>query len=130
MRKQTHGGNEMKVGIIGAGRIGKVHAKNISMYVPEVEIKTVADPFMNEESEKFLKKCGVENVTKNPDDIFNDKDIEAVLICSSTDTHADFIIQAANAGKHIFCEKPIAYDLNKVHEAIDAADKAGVKLQI
>ena len=120
----------MKVGIIGAGRIGKVHAKNISMYVPEVEIKTVADPFMNEESEKFLKKCGVENVTKNPDDIFNDKDIEAVLICSSTDTHADFIIQAANARKHIFCEKPIAYDLNKVHEAIDAADKAGVKLQI
>ena len=99
----------MKVGIIGAGRIGKVHAKNISMYVPEVEIKTVADPFMNEESEKFLKKCGVENVTKNPDDIFNDKDIEAVLICSSTDTHADFIIQAANAGKHIFCEKPISY---------------------
>lgn len=120
----------MKVGIIGAGRIGKVHAKNISMYVPEVEIKTVADPFMNEESEKFLRKCGVGNVTKNPDDIFNDKDIEAVLICSSTDTHADFIIQAANAGKHIFCEKPIAYDLNKVHEAIDAADKAGVKLQI
>lgn len=48
----------MKVGIIGAGRIGKVHAKNISMFVPEVEIKTMADPFMNEETEKYLKNAG------------------------------------------------------------------------
>lgn len=78
----------MKAGIIGAGRIGKVHAKNISMFVPEVEIKTVADPFMNEETEKFLRKCGVQNVTKNAEDIFQDEEIEAVLICSSTDTHS------------------------------------------
>ena len=44
----------MKVGIIGAGRIGKVHAKNISMFVPEMEIKTIADPFMNEQTEAFV----------------------------------------------------------------------------
>ncbi len=48
----------MKVGIIGAGRIGKVHAKNISMFVPEMEIKTIADPFMNEQTEAFAKSCG------------------------------------------------------------------------
>ena len=54
----------MKAGVIGAGRIGKVHIKNISMYVPEVEIKTVADPFMNAETEEFVRKCGVTKVTK------------------------------------------------------------------
>lgn len=120
----------MKVGIIGAGRIGKVHAKNISMFVPELEIKTVADPFMNAETEKILQGYGIKNVTKNPEDILNDPEIEAVLICSSTNTHSKFIIESAKAGKNIFCEKPIDYDISKVHEAIQAAKDAGVKLQI
>ena len=110
----------MKVGIIGAGRIGKVHAKNISMFVPEMEIKTIADPFMNEQTEAFAKSCGIPNTTKDANDILNDPEIEAVLICSSTDTHSKYIIEAAHAGKHIFCEKPIDYDLEKVHAAINA----------
>lgn len=93
-------------------------------------MKTVADPFMNERTEIFLKKCGVANVTKDARDIFEDNEIEAVIICSSTDTHAKYIIESAQAGKHIFCEKPIDYDLKKVHEAIKAAKDAGVKLQI
>ena len=120
----------MKVGIIGAGRIGKVHAKNISMFVPEMEIKTIADPFMNEQTEAFAKSCGIPNTTKDANDILNDPEIEAVLICSSTDTHSKYIIEAAHAGKHIFCEKPIDYALEKVHAAINAAKEAGVKLQI
>ena len=120
----------MKVGIIGAGRIGKVHARNISMFVPEMEIKTIADPFMNEQTEAFAKQCGIPNCTKDANDILNDPEIEAVLICSSTDTHSKYIIEAAHAKKHIFCEKPIDYDLAKVHEAINAAKEAGVKLQI
>lgn len=121
----------MKVGVIGAGRIGKVHSENIATFVPEVEIKVVADPFMDCETENFLKsKCRVSCVSKDAEDVINDKDIEAVLICSSTDTHAKYIIEAAKAGKHIFCEKPIDYDIKKVHEAIDAAKEAGVKLQI
>ena len=119
----------MKVGIIGAGRIGKVHAKNISMFVPEMEIKTIADPFMNEQTEAFAKSCGIPNTTKDANDILNDPEIEAVLICSSTDTHSKYIIEAAHAGKNIFCEKPIDYDLEKVHAAINAAKEAGVKLQ-
>ena len=120
----------MKVGIIGAGRIGKVHAKNISMFVPEMEIKTIADPFANDATREFAAQYRIPNVTTDPADILEDPEIEAVLICSSTDTHSKFIIEAAKAKKHIFCEKPIDYDLNKVHEAIDAAKEAGVKLQI
>jgi len=120
----------MKVGIIGAGRIGKVHAKNIAMFVPEMKVKTLADPFMNEETEAFARQYGIEITTKDAAEILNDPEIEAVLICSSTDTHSQYIIEAARAGKHIFCEKPIDYDLGKVRAAIDAAKTAGVKLQI
>ncbi len=120
----------MKIGIIGAGRIGKVHAKNIAMFVREMEIKTIADPFANEETEAFAKEYGIPNVTKDAEDILQDKEIEAVLICSSTDTHSQFIIKSAAAGKHIFCEKPIDYDLKMVHKAIDSAKDAGVKLMI
>ncbi len=120
----------MKVGIIGAGRIGKVHAKNIAQFVREMEIKTIADPFANEETEAFAKEYGIPNVTKDAEEILNDKEIEAVLICSSTDTHSHYIVKSAEAGKHIFCEKPIDYDLDKVRNAIKSADDAGVKLMI
>ena len=120
----------MKAGIIGAGRIGKVHAKNIAMFVPELEIKAVADPFMNEGTESFLKGLGIPVISKDAEDVLKDPEIEAVLICSSTDTHADFIIPAAAEGKHIFCEKPVDYDISRVREAIAAAKTAGVKLQI
>ena len=120
----------MKVGIIGAGRIGKVHAKNISMFVPEMEIKTIADPFMNEQDRSVCQAVRHPELHQGRERHLNDPEIEAVLICSSTDTHSKYIIEAAHAKKHIFCEKPIDYDLAKVHEAINAAKEAGVKLQI
>ena len=63
----------MKVGIIGAGRIGKVHAKNIAMFVPEMEIKTIADPFMDEEIEAFAKRYGIPNTAKDAGAIINDQ---------------------------------------------------------
>ncbi len=59
-----------------------------------------------------------------------DKQIDAVVICSSTDTHAQMIEEAAAAGKHIFCEKPIALDLLKIDHALQAVDKASIKLQV
>ena len=90
----------MKVGIIGAGRIGKVHAKNIAAFVPQLEIKTIADPYMNKETEVFARSLGIPNAVKDAEAILKDPEIEAVLICSSTNTHADFIIRAAAAGKH------------------------------
>ncbi|MBE0696822.1 MAG: inositol 2-dehydrogenase, partial [Anaerolineaceae bacterium] len=62
--------------------------------------------------------------------ILADPSIDAVAICSSTDTHARIIVESAGAGKHIFCEKPIDFDLAKIDAALEAVDKAGVKLQI
>lgn len=69
----------MKIGIIGAGRIGKVHARNISMFVPELEIKTIADPFANETTAEFAKKCGIPNVTKDANDILMIKKLKQYL---------------------------------------------------
>lgn len=120
----------MKIGIIGAGRIGKVHAQNIAQQVPELQIKTLADPFADNATRAFAERYNIPFVVSDADDILNDSEIEAVLICSSTDTHSKFIVESSRKGKHIFCEKPIDYDLVKVREAIKAADDANVKLMI
>lgn len=120
----------MKVAIIGTGRIGRVHIKNISTAVREMEIKIVADPYITEEGITYAKDFGVPIVTKDADVIFADPEIEAVLICSSTDTHAEYIMKAVKAGKHIFCEKPVDHDVQRVREALAAVKKSGVKMQI
>ena len=62
--------------------------------------------------------------------MLDNDDIDAVVICSSTDTHAQIISEAAQGGKHIFCEKPIALELDKIDQALAAVKKAGVKLQV
>jgi myo-inositol 2-dehydrogenase/D-chiro-inositol 1-dehydrogenase len=120
----------MKVGIIGAGRIGVVHAENIVRFIPSMELKTIAEIRMTDEIRAWATKLGVPNVVEDPKEIFNDPEIDAVLICSSTDTHSKFIIEAARAKKNIFCEKPIDHDIAKIHEALDEVEKSGVKMQI
>ncbi|MCP5515004.1 MAG: inositol 2-dehydrogenase [Spirochaetales bacterium] len=122
--------DKIRVGIIGAGRIGKVHAESIAYHIPEAEVVTVSDPFVNADIEKFMKNLGVKKVTKDYKEIINDKDIDVVLICSPTNTHSQYSIEAANAGKHIFCEKPIDMDIDKIKETIKAVEKAGVKFQV
>lgn len=120
----------MIIGIFGVGRIGKVHAENIKRYFPDIHIKAIADPFMNEESELFCNQLKIPVITKNCNDILNDQEIDSVLICSSTDTHSSLLIESAKAGKNIFCEKPIDYDLDKIKAALNAAQKNNVFLQI
>jgi len=87
----------MKIGVIGAGRIGKVHIRNISLFVPELEIKTVADPFANEQTIAYAAQFGIKNVTKDANDILNDPEIEAVAICSSNG-HARQVHYRGGAG--------------------------------
>ena len=118
------------VGIIGAGRIGRVHVESISTKVPNTKIKTLADPFMNDETAKWAKGMGVENTTKDYKDILNDPEIDAVLICSSTDTHSPISVEAIKAGKHVFCEKPIDHEIEKIQEVIDALKEHPVKYQV
>ena len=111
------------VGIIGAGRIGKVHAHSISTQIPNAKIKWMADPFMDAKTAKWAKGEGVQKVTKDYKDILKDKEVDAVLICSSTNTHSPISIEAIKAGKHVFCEKPIDHSLAKIKAVIDCLKK-------
>jgi myo-inositol 2-dehydrogenase/D-chiro-inositol 1-dehydrogenase len=120
---------QLNVGIIGAGRIGKVHAENLAFRVPEARALAITD-LNREAAERVASRCGIPTVAGSVDQILADPAIRAVLICSSTDTHADLIVRAAKAGKHIFCEKPIAHSLAKIDTALAAVQQAGVKLQI
>ena len=63
----------IKIGIIGAGRIGRVHAENIAKFVPEMEIKTIADPYMSEETVEFLRRLRIPNIVKDAEEILKDR---------------------------------------------------------
>ncbi|GAB4442935.1 MAG: inositol 2-dehydrogenase [Anaerolineae bacterium] len=120
---------KINVGIIGAGRIGRVHAENLIYRVPEARVLAVSDVFL-EAAQKCAADFNIPTAVKNHQAILDNPEIEAVIICSSTDTHAQFISEAAAAGKHIFCEKPIALDLKVIDAALAAVEQHGVKLQI
>jgi myo-inositol 2-dehydrogenase/D-chiro-inositol 1-dehydrogenase len=120
---------KLRVGVIGAGRIGRVHAENLAYRVRGATVVAVAD-VVPESAEKLAAELQVPRWYGDPAPIFADAEIDAVAICSSTDTHAKFIEDAAVAGKHIFCEKPIALNLARIDRALAAVEKAGVKLQV
>jgi len=120
---------QVKVGVIGAGRIGKLHAEHLAYRVPEANVIAIADIFL-EAAEKCAADFQIPSAVKDYREIMENPDIQAVVICSSTDTHARMIEEAAAAGKHIFCEKPIDFDLARIDRALEAVDKAGVKLQV
>ncbi len=119
----------IKVGLIGAGRIGRIHAGTIAHRIPGAALERVADVF-EDAAHRCAAAYNIPQAFADHRHILDDPDIDAVLICSSTDTHAQFIIEAAQAGKHIFCEKPIDHDLARIDQALAAAKEAGVKLQI
>lgn len=121
--------DRINIGIIGAGMIGKVHSQNLAYLIPQANPLVIAD--INEKAAaETAARCHIPKVTTQYSDIIEDREIDAVVICSSTDTHARIICEAAEAGKHIFCEKPIDFSLSKIDQALDIVNKAGVKLQI
>ncbi|MFH0881926.1 MAG: inositol 2-dehydrogenase [bacterium] len=116
---------QITLGIVGAGRIGKLHTENL-IRIPNIRVKRIADPYIDE---TWAVSHGLD-WSKQPEDVFADAEIDAVLILSPSPLHADHIIQAARANKHIFCEKPIALNPERIREALAEVSKAGVKLQI
>ena len=120
---------KLNVGIIGAGRIGQVHAKSITYHIPQAKIVAISDIYY-EGAKRVAESLGIPNAYEDYHEILNNPEIDAVLICSSTDTHADIAVEAAEAGKHIFCEKPVDLTVTKIKKVIAAVEKAGVKLQI
>jgi myo-inositol 2-dehydrogenase / D-chiro-inositol 1-dehydrogenase len=119
----------MNIALIGAGRIGKVHAEAVMNHIPAATIVAVADYHLAA-AQALARQYQVDVATDNHLKVIRRDDVDAVLIASSTDTHAQFIIDSAQAGKHIFCEKPIAADLTQIDHALAAVEGAGVKLQV
>lgn len=120
---------KIKLGVIGTGRIGKVHISTLVQSVPQASVIAIADVNL-ESANELAQRFGIQNVSTNYKDIINNPEVEAVVICSPTDTHAQYIIEAAQAGKHIFCEKPIDLSIDIIKGALDAVKKANVKLMV
>jgi len=113
----------INVGIIGAGRIGKVHAETLAYRLPQATPAVITD-VNREAAQSLATQLGIPKVAASAAEIFGDPAIDAVLICSSTDTHAELVVQAAEAGKHIFCEKPFMNTLEEADAIIALAAKA------
>ena len=113
------------VGVLGAGRIGRLHTDNL-LRMPGVRVKSIADPYAD------FGAWPPEHIQTglDPSLVLDDPEIEAVLICSPTPTHADFTEAAATAGKHVFCEKPVDLDPERIRRTLEVVDAAGVKLQV
>ena len=117
-------------GIIGTGRIGKIHMENICTRIPGARIKAAADPYMDDETKQWIAKKGIPVTWTDYRNILEDSEINAVVICSSTDTHAQISLDAIRAGKHVFCEKPIDHNLVRIREVINALKENSVKYQV
>ncbi len=120
----------LNIGIIGAGRIGKVHAEGIMKYGAGARVLAIADPAMTEETAAWAKSLGIRDVGKEYRTILQNPEIGAVLICSSTDTHYALSLEALDAGKHVFCEKPVDTDVKRIREVAEKVAKTGLKYQV
>ncbi|MCG9132037.1 inositol 2-dehydrogenase [Candidatus Poribacteria bacterium] len=121
--------SKIGVGVIGAGRIGKLHIEHLAQNIPEVELLSICS-LNHLMAESLAEQFNVPKVTTDYNTLLVDPQIDAVLVTSSTDTHVEISQAAAKAGKHIFCEKPISLDLEQIDETLAIVEKAGVKFQI
>lgn len=118
---------KLRFAIAGLGRIGKIHLDNL-LQMQNVEVVAVMDPL--EESRQYAHKKRIPCVTSIYEDMLTATAIDAIVICSPTDTHADYVESAAKAGKHVFCEKPLDLSLKRVIEVLNVVKDTNVKLMI
>ena len=119
---------KFKIAVAGLGRIGKIHLKNLCERSTDAEIIGAMD--VDASAKSFADKAGVSFFTQSFDELIDHAGPDAVVICSPTDTHADYIIKAAKAGKQIFCEKPLDLSLKKVKEVLKIVEESGVNLML
>ncbi|MDO9551527.1 MAG: Gfo/Idh/MocA family oxidoreductase [Rhodonellum sp.] len=118
----------LKIGIIGLGRMGKIHLGNLCTKIMGVEVIAVMNP--SQKGLAISKRYNIPLTTTNVDVIFNHPNIDAVVICSPTDTHSDYVNRAAIAGKAIFCEKPLDLSLEKALNTLRIVKEAKVPLMM
>jgi len=119
----------IRIGLIGAGRMGATFAHHLINSIAEADLIAIADAHGKTAGE-VAARYGVESTYNDYYRLLERPDIDAVVIASPTNTHAEIIQAAARAGKHIFCEKPLALTMEDCDAAIAAVKAAGVKLQL
>jgi len=117
--------NPLSFGLVGTGWIGSFHAETLASRLPGVRLAAVADP-----DPSAAARLNAPKTYTDPLELIADSSVEAIAISSPAATHADLVVAAARAGKHVFCEKPMALTLEDADRAIDAAETAGVALQV
>ncbi len=117
---------QTRFAVLGAGRIGQVHARAIAA-VSTARVVAIADPVMAA-AQEAAAYSGAD--IRTIDEILGSDDVDAVVICTPTDTHADLIEAAARAGKAIFCEKPVDLDIARVAACLQVVEEAGATLMI
>ena len=121
----------LKIGVVGCGRIGKLHINNLINSVPGVQVVAAADPMLDKSgAREWLAERKITNVSTDFMDVINNPEVDVVFVCSSTDTHCDVSMAAVQAGKHVFCEKPIDYDIDKIKKLLALVEEKGVKFQV
>ncbi len=119
----------LKVCLIGCGRAGMIHARNYKNKIENARIVAVTD-VVEEAARAAAEELGIEKYFSDYNEILNMPEIDAVIVVAPTDLHKRIVLDCAAAGKHIFCEKPMAMTVKECDEMIAACDRHGVKLQI
>jgi len=117
------------VGVLGVGEMGLRHAENLASRVPHARLVAVADANL-ERARKVAKKLGTDRAYPGLDEMLGSEDVDAVVIATPDKFHASAVRCAAQAGKDIFCEKPLALSLTDAHNLLEAVESAGVRLQV
>jgi len=120
---------QINIAIIGAGRIGKLHAENLAHRIKNARPAAITDVIVDA-ARQTANELQIPIVETDYKRVLADKTIDAVLICSSTNTHAQIIQEAAEAGKHVFCEKPVDLNLQRIQAVLECVEKSGVKFQV
>ena len=117
----------IRMGIAGVGRIGRMHAAILARQIPRAQVVAVADAFADAAAD-VAGDLQVRALTV--DELIAADDVDAVAICTPSESHVDLIVRAAEAGKAVFCEKPVSLDVNEVDRALAAVDSAGVPFMV
>ena len=121
--------SKIGVGVIGTGRIGRVHIDHLCQNIPNAEVLSICS--LDTDIAKTLsEQHSIPHITSQYNQLLDNSDIDAIVVASSTDTHVEICQAAAHAGKHIFCEKPIALDLTAIEETLTIVKNTGVKFQV
>jgi scyllo-inositol 2-dehydrogenase (NAD+) len=120
---------KIRVAVIGLGRLGSIHAENLANHINGVQLQYVVDPFEGR-AEQAAKELGVERWSKNPMEVLEDPELDAVIIATPTKTHAEMVKLAAQNKKHIFVEKPITQTIEETIDVINTINENNVLCQV